>query len=80
MPDVDMEVPLSELLNHIADHWTPEPEFDGAHLDLFTELQASLNCGGIPFLMPLTPVNDEYELFNDSAPDFGIEVPGECNI
>jgi hypothetical protein len=35
MPDVNMEVPLSELLNHIADDRTPEPEFDRAHLDLF---------------------------------------------
>ncbi|KAG2064483.1 hypothetical protein BDR04DRAFT_1162485 [Suillus decipiens] len=79
MPDVDMEVPLSKLLNHIADDWTPEPEFDGAHLDLFTELQASLNCGEIPFSTPLTPINDKYELFDDSAPDFGIEVPDDGN-
>ncbi|KAG1879856.1 hypothetical protein F4604DRAFT_1923063 [Suillus subluteus] len=79
MPDVDMEVPLSELLNYIAGDRTPEPEFNGAHLDLFAELQASLNCGEIPFSTPLAPVNDEYELFDDSAPDFGIEVPDDGN-
>ncbi|KAG2136107.1 uncharacterized protein EDB93DRAFT_1106976 [Suillus bovinus] len=74
MPDVDMEVPLSELLNHIAGDWTPK--FDRVHLDLFAELQASLTCGEIPFSMPLAPINDERELFNDCTPDFGIEVPG----
>jgi hypothetical protein len=78
MPDVDMEVPLSELLNYIAAD--RKPEFDIEHLDLFAELQASLTCGEIPFSTPLVPNTDERELFDDNAPDFGIEVPGECNI
>lgn len=78
MPDVDMEVPLSELLNYIAANW--KPEFNREHLDLFAEFQASLSCGEIPFSTPLIPSNVECELFDDNAPDFGIEVPGECNI
>lgn len=78
MPDVDMEVLLSELLNYIAAD--RKPEFDRVYLDLFAELQASLTCGEIPFSTPLVPGNDEHELFDDSAPDVGIQIPGECNI
>ncbi|KAG2089053.1 uncharacterized protein F5147DRAFT_780787 [Suillus discolor] len=75
MPDVDMEVPLSELLNHIAGDRTPE--FDRVHLDLFAKLQASLTCGEIPFSTPLAPINDKRELFDDCTPDFSIEVPDD---
>jgi hypothetical protein len=77
MPDVDMEVPLSELLNHITGNRTIE--FNRPHWDLFTELQESLTCGEIPFSTPLAPINEDHELLNDTALDFGIELPGESN-
>ncbi|KAG0693799.1 hypothetical protein DFH29DRAFT_774696, partial [Suillus ampliporus] len=43
--------------------------------DLFAELQETLASGQIPFSTPLAPINEEDELVDYSAPDFGIEIP-----
>jgi hypothetical protein len=51
--------------------------FNEGPLDLFAELEAIIASGGIPFSMPLAPINNEQEFLDDSAPDFGIELPGE---
>ncbi|KAG2120872.1 uncharacterized protein F5147DRAFT_647271 [Suillus discolor] len=65
---------LSELMKKIIGHRTFE--FEGGCPDLFAELQATLASGELPFSTPLSRSSDkEHELFDDSAPNFGVELP-----
>ncbi|KAG1855245.1 hypothetical protein F4604DRAFT_2042442 [Suillus subluteus] len=76
VPDeADSEYPLLNLWDDIKGSRTLQ--FDGPSPDLFAELQSSLNSGNIPFTTPLIPTNQERELADDSASDFGIEIPDD---
>jgi len=72
--DSDLEVGLSALLDGILG--TRTIKFNGGVPDLFAELQATLASGEVPFSTPLAPIREEHEVFDDSTPDFGIEIPG----
>lgn len=76
VPEADLEVPLSEHLSNIVGSRTYE--FDERFTDLFAELQENLASGEIPFSTPLAPINKEDELCDYNAPDFGIDIFGEC--
>ncbi|KAG2148965.1 hypothetical protein DEU56DRAFT_729905 [Suillus clintonianus] len=77
--DVDSDVRLSELVKKIIGHRTFE--FEGGCTDLFAELQATLASGELPFSTPLSRSSDEeHELFDDSAPNFGVELPSDANF
>ncbi|KAG1887729.1 hypothetical protein F4604DRAFT_1916551 [Suillus subluteus] len=53
-------------------------EFEGGCLDLFAKLQATLTSGELPFSTPLSWSSDEEcELFDDSTPNFGVELPDD---
>ncbi|OJA15389.1 hypothetical protein AZE42_13658, partial [Rhizopogon vesiculosus] len=73
--DGDSNLRLSELLTDIIGHRTFE--LDRKYPDLFAELQTSLAMGEIPFSTPLSrsSANEEHQLFDDTEPDFGIELP-----
>lgn len=79
VPDeADSEYPLFDLWDDIKG--SRSLQFDTPFPDLFAELQSSLNSGNIPFTTPLVPTNQERELADDSASDFGIEIPGESTV
>jgi hypothetical protein len=74
-PDtMDLEIPLSELLDDIARSRTVE--FSEGVTDVFAELQETLASGQVPFSTPLAPITEDDELVDYGAPDFGIEIPG----
>lgn len=73
--DADSEYPLADLWNKIIN--SQALQLDNEFPDLFAELQASVASGQITISTPIIPTNKERELVDDSAPDFGIEIPGE---
>lgn len=73
--DMDSEYSLADLWNKIISSRTLQ--LDNEFPDLFAELQASVASGQIAISTPIIPTNKERELIDDSAPDFGIEIPGE---
>ncbi|KAG1894217.1 uncharacterized protein F5891DRAFT_1131025 [Suillus fuscotomentosus] len=71
--DMDSEYSLADLWNKIIGSQTLQ--LDNEFPDLFAELQAYIASGQIAISTPIVPTNKERELIDDSAPDFGIEIP-----
>ncbi|KAG1887244.1 hypothetical protein F4604DRAFT_1917054 [Suillus subluteus] len=75
VPEPDSEYPLADLWNKIVSSRTLQ--LDGEFPDLFAELQESVASGHIAISTPIVPTNKTCELVNDSASDFGIEIPDD---
>lgn len=75
VPEPDSEYPLADLWNKIVSSRTLQ--LDGEFPDLFAELQESVASGHIAISTPIVPTNKTCELVDDSASDFGIEIPGK---
>ncbi|KAG1872268.1 hypothetical protein F4604DRAFT_1881049 [Suillus subluteus] len=73
VPETDSEYPLADLWNQIVS--SRQLQLDGEFPDLFAELQASVASGHIAISTPIVPTNKMCELVDDSASDFGIEIP-----
>jgi hypothetical protein len=78
VPETDSEYPLADLWNQIVS--SRQLQLDGEFPDLFAKLQASVASGDIAISTPIVPTNKMSELVDDSASDFGIEIPGKLTI
>jgi hypothetical protein len=65
VPETDSEYPLADLWNQIVS--SRQLQLDGEFPDLFAST-------------PIVPTNKTCELVDDSASDFGIEIPGKLTI
>ncbi|KAG1756925.1 hypothetical protein EDD22DRAFT_957306 [Suillus occidentalis] len=75
VPEPDSEYPLVDLWNKIISSRTLQ--LDGEFPDLFVELQESVASGHIAISTPIIPTNKMCELVDNSASDFGIEIPDD---